>query len=42
MTKEQILTKIKKEALVAVVRAESTEEAKKITEASFAGGCASV
>ncbi len=42
MTKEQILTKIKKEALVAVVRAESTEEAKKITEACIAGGCASV
>lgn len=42
MTKEQIITKIKEEALVAVVRAESTEEAKKITEACIAGGCASV
>ncbi len=42
MTKEQIITKIKEEALVAVVRAESAEEAKKITEACIAGGCASV
>lgn len=42
MTKEQIITKIKEEALVAVVRAESTKEAKKITEACIAGGCASV
>ena len=42
MTKEQIITKIKKEALVAVVCAETTEEAKKITEACIAGGCASV
>ena len=33
MTKEQIIEKIKKEALVAVVRAESPEQAKKITEA---------
>lgn len=42
MTKEQIITKIKEEALVAVVRAESAEEAKKITAACIAGGCASV
>lgn len=42
MTKEQIITKIKEEALVAVVRAESTEQAKKITDACIAGGCASV
>lgn len=42
MTKEQIITKIKEEALVAVVRAKSTEQAKKITDACIAGGCASV
>lgn len=42
MTKEQIIDKIKREALVAVVRAENTEQAKKITEACIAGGCASV
>ncbi len=42
VTKEQIIIKIKKEALVAVVRAESAEEAKKITQACIDGGCASV
>lgn len=42
MTKEQIITKIKEEALVAVVRAKDADEAKKITDACIAGGCASV
>ncbi|MBU3874791.1 bifunctional 2-keto-4-hydroxyglutarate aldolase/2-keto-3-deoxy-6-phosphogluconate aldolase [Faecalicatena sp. AGMB00832] len=42
MTKEQILSKIKENGLVAVVRAENAKEAKKITEACIAGGCASV
>lgn len=42
MTKEQIITKIKENGLVAVVRANDAEEAKKITEACIKGGCASV
>ncbi|WP_206811164.1 bifunctional 2-keto-4-hydroxyglutarate aldolase/2-keto-3-deoxy-6-phosphogluconate aldolase [Paradesulfitobacterium ferrireducens] len=41
-TKEQILTKIKDGGLVAVVRAESTEQAFKITEACIAGGVAAI
>lgn len=42
MKKEEILKKIKENGLVAVVRAEHADEAKKITEACIAGGCASV
>lgn len=42
MTKEQIITKIKENGLVAVVRANGADEAKKITEACIKGGCASV
>lgn len=42
MKKEVILNKIKENGLVAVVRAEHADEAKKITEACIAGGCASV
>lgn len=42
MTKEEIITRIKEKALVAVVRADNAETAKKITEACIAGGCASI
>lgn len=42
MTKEQIITKIKENGLVAVVRANDADEAKKITDACIKGGCASV
>lgn len=42
MTKEQIIANIKEKALVAVVRADNAETAKKITEACIAGGCASI
>ncbi len=40
--KEKILSKIKESGLVAVVRAESAEQAEKITEACIAGGVAAV
>ncbi|HBE78470.1 MAG TPA: bifunctional 2-keto-4-hydroxyglutarate aldolase/2-keto-3-deoxy-6-phosphogluconate aldolase [Firmicutes bacterium] len=40
--KEQIVSKIKRGGLVAVVRAESTEQAFKITEACIAGGVAAI
>lgn len=42
MTKEEIITRIKEKALVAVVRADNAETAKKITEACITGGCASI
>ncbi len=42
MRKEQILEKIKESGLVAVVRAETADQAKKITEACIKGGCAAV
>lgn len=42
MRKNEVITKIKENGLVAVVRADSAEEAKAITEACIAGGCASV
>lgn len=42
MTKEQIITKVKENGLVAVVRADSADEAKRITQACIEGGCASV
>lgn len=42
MTKTQIITKVKENGLVAVVRADSADEAKKITQACIEGGCASV
>ena len=41
-TKEQIVSKIKKGGLVAVIRAESSEQAFKITEACIAGGVAAI
>ncbi|KLU60098.1 KHG/KDPG aldolase [Peptococcaceae bacterium CEB3] len=40
--KEEIISRIKKAGLVAVVRAESTEQAFKITEACIAGGVAAI
>ncbi len=42
LRKEQILSRIKKSGLVAVVRAESAEEAEKITEACIKGGVAAI
>jgi len=42
MTKEQIITKIRDCGVVAVVRAESTEQAIKITEACIEGGVVAI
>lgn len=42
MNKEQVISKIKENGLVAVVRAENTEKAIKITEACIEGGVASI
>jgi 2-dehydro-3-deoxyphosphogluconate aldolase/(4S)-4-hydroxy-2-oxoglutarate aldolase len=40
--KEKIISRIKESGLVAVVRAESSEQAAKITEASIEGGVAAI
>jgi len=42
MNKEQVISKIKENGLVAVVRAENTEKAIRITEACIEGGVASI
>lgn len=42
MNKEQVISKIKENGLVAVVRAENTEKAIQITEACIEGGVASI
>jgi 2-dehydro-3-deoxyphosphogluconate aldolase/(4S)-4-hydroxy-2-oxoglutarate aldolase len=42
MNKEQVISKIKDNGLVAVVRAENTEKAIRITEACIEGGVASI
>ncbi|RBP46980.1 bifunctional 2-keto-4-hydroxyglutarate aldolase/2-keto-3-deoxy-6-phosphogluconate aldolase [Garciella nitratireducens] len=42
MDKELVLTKIKDKGLVAVVRAQSSEEALRITDACLEGGCAAI
>ena len=42
MDKEQILTRIQQAGIVAVVRAESTEEAVRITDACIEGGVAAI
>ena len=42
MDKEQILTKIQDAGIVAVVRASSTEEAMRITDACIEGGVAAI
>jgi 2-dehydro-3-deoxyphosphogluconate aldolase / (4S)-4-hydroxy-2-oxoglutarate aldolase len=42
MQKEQIISRIKQGGLVAVVRAETSEQAAKITEACIAGGVAAI
>lgn len=42
MRKEEVISKIKDSGLVAVVRAENSEQASKITEACIAGGVAAI
>lgn len=42
LDKELVLTKIKDKGLVAVIRAQSSDEALKITDACLEGGCAAI